>query len=416
MKLFGAASIYFGANIINAGIPFLLLPILTRVLTPAEYGAVAIFLVMVGLFSAIAGLSVHGAVGVRFFQLSKNDFSDYVSSCVGILVVSTVITLVLMLIFQHWVVELSGLSIDWLSVAVLVAGAQFLINIRLSIWQVSGFAWCYGGLQISRSVLDASLTLVLLLGLGMAWQGRLLGMAYSIAFVALVGVYWLYKDGYLRRPSVWRDHANDAIKFGLPLIPHTIGSMLIFMTDRLIINQQLGPNAVGMYMVALQLGMAISLITESFNKAYAPWLYESLNKKSKILNFKIIKGTYLYFFLILAIGLSYGLVAQYLMPFFIGEEFLNSSGLIIYIAIGFAFGGCYYMVANYIFFANKNATLAFVTISAGILNIPITYFLVKNFGVVGAAFAFMVVNFLVFLGTWFVASRVYKMPWFFFKG
>lgn len=416
MKLFGAASIYFGANIINAGIPFLLLPILTRVLTPAEYGAVAIFLVMVGLFSAIAGLSVHGAVGVRFFQLSKNDFSDYVSSCVGILVVSTVITLVLMLIFQHWVVELSGLSIDWLSVAVLVAGAQFLINIRLSIWQVSGFAWCYGGLQISRSVLDASLTLVLLLGLGMAWQGRLLGMAYSIAFVALVGVYWLYKDGYLRRPSVWRDHANDAIKFGLPLIPHTIGSMLIFMTDRLIINQQLGPNAVGMYMVALQLGMAISLITESFNKAYAPWLYESLNKKSKILNFKIIKGTYLYFFLILAIGLSYGLVAQYLMPFFIGEEFLNSSGLIIYIAIGFAFGGCYYMVANYIFFANKNATLAFVTISAGILNIPITYFLVKNFGVVGAAFAYMVVNCLVFFGTWFVASRVYKMPWFFFKG
>jgi O-antigen/teichoic acid export membrane protein len=415
MKLFGAASIYFGANIINAAIPFLLLPVLTRVLTPAEYGTVAIFLVMVGLFSSVTGLSVHGAVGVRFFQLSKNDFADYVSSCVGILIVSTAFTLVLLLMFQHWVVDLSGLSIDWLIIAVLISGAQFLINIRLSIWQVAGFAWRYGGLQISRSMLDASLTLVLLLVLGMAWQGRLLGMAYSIGIFALVGVYWLYKDGYLRRPSAWHDHADDAIKFGFPLIPHAIGSMLIFLTDRLIINKKLGSDAVGIYMVALQLGMAISLITDSFNKAYAPWLYEGLNKKSKILNIKIIKGTYLYFFLILAAGSSYGLVAPYLMPYFIGEEFLNSSDLIIYISIGFSFGGCYYMVANYIFFANKNAILAFVTISAGILNIPITYFMVKNFGIVGAAFAFMVVNCLVFLGTWFAASRAYKMPWFFFK-
>lgn len=416
MKLIGAASVYFGANIFNAAIPFLLLPVLTRVLTPAEYGTVAMFLVLVSLFGSFTGLSVHGAVGVRYFQLSKINFSDYVSVCVGILIVTTIFTFLLLLTFQKWLVELSGISIDWLIVAVLISSAQFLINIRLSILQVSGFAWRYGGLQITRSMFDAFLTLVLLLGVGMAWQGRLLGMASSIILISIVCFFWLYKDGYLRRPSVWREHIEDAIKFGLPLIPHTMGSMLIFLSGRFIINQQLGSNALGIFMVALQISLAISLITESFNKAYAPWLYECLNKKSKILNIKIIKGTYLYFFLILAVGYSYGLVAPYLMPWFIGEEFLNSSDLIIYIAIGFSFGGCYYMVTNYIFFANKNSILALVTFSAGILNIPITYFMVINFDVVGAAFAFMVVNGLVFFGTWFAASRVYKMPWFFFKG
>lgn len=51
-KLFGNAAIYLGANILNAGIPFLLLPILTRVLTPADYGIVAMFSVVVSILGA----------------------------------------------------------------------------------------------------------------------------------------------------------------------------------------------------------------------------------------------------------------------------------------------------------------------------------------------------------------------------
>lgn len=51
-KLFGNAAIYLGANILNAGIPFLLLPILTHVLTPADYGIVAMFSVVVSILGA----------------------------------------------------------------------------------------------------------------------------------------------------------------------------------------------------------------------------------------------------------------------------------------------------------------------------------------------------------------------------
>jgi O-antigen/teichoic acid export membrane protein len=416
MKLFSTASIYFGGNIINAAIPFLLLPLLTRVLTPSEYGAIAMFVMMVTIFSAFTGLSVHGAVGVRYFQLSKDQFADYVSTCVGILIVSTTLTFLVLILFQNLIIEISGLGLDWLIAAVFVAGAQFLINIRLSIWQVSGLAYRYGALQISRSLLDAFLTLLLLLGLGMAWQGRLLGIVTSIISVAIIGIFWLYKDGYLRKPSVWRDHINDAIKFGLPLIPHTIGTMLIIIVDRLIINRLIGSEAVGIYMVALQIGVVISLLTESFNKAYAPWLFENLNKKSQIINIKIIKGTYLYFVIILMVGCLYGLLIPKLMPYLIGPEFINSGNLVIYIATGFSFGGCYYMVTNYIFYENKNASLAVITLFAGLLNIPITYLMTQSFGIAGAAFAFMFINALVFLGAWFAASRAHSMPWFFIKG
>ena len=41
--LVGNAAIYTLANVTNSAIPFLLLPVLTRVLSPEEYGLVTIF-------------------------------------------------------------------------------------------------------------------------------------------------------------------------------------------------------------------------------------------------------------------------------------------------------------------------------------------------------------------------------------
>ncbi|WML88584.1 lipopolysaccharide biosynthesis protein [Thiothrix subterranea] len=415
MKLFGNASIYFGANILNAAIPFLLLPILTRVLTPAEYGTIAMFLVMVSIFSAFTGLSVHGAIGVRYFQLSKEDLADYVTSCIGILVVSTTAVMLIVMVLHHWIIKVSGISLDWLIVAVLVSGLQFLINIRLSLWQVSGMPWHYGGLQISRSLLDALLSLILVLGLSMAWQGRLIGYSTSLLLMGVIALVWLYNDQFLRRTDTWKIHAKDALRFGIPLIPHTIGGMLMVLVDRIIINNLLGTDSVGVYMVALQMGMVIGLLTESFNKAYAPWLFKNLASEDKANKPSIVKGTYFYFFAILAVATLYGLLIPFVMPFIVGEEFLLSGEFIIYLAIGFAFGGCYYMVTNYIFFAKRTEYLALVTFGSGVLNIPITYILVQEMQLKGAAVAFLITNIITFLGTWILSNSVYKMPWLFVK-
>jgi O-antigen/teichoic acid export membrane protein len=72
IKRFGKAGIFLGANIVSAGIPFLLLPFLTKALTPSDYGIVAMFGVMVNVFGTLTGLSVHGAIGVRYFELPNS--------------------------------------------------------------------------------------------------------------------------------------------------------------------------------------------------------------------------------------------------------------------------------------------------------------------------------------------------------
>jgi hypothetical protein len=71
----------------------------------------------------------------------------------------------------------------------------------------------------------------------------------------------------------------------------------------------------------------------------------------------------------------------------------------------------YYMVTNYVFFANKTFLLAGVTLASGVFNVAATFFLIKINGAIGAAQAFMASQALLFLGTWMLASRVRPMPW-----
>ena len=77
------------ANGTYAAVPLMLVPWLTRVLSPVDYGLVAMFSILVQLFSALTGLSVQGAVSVRFFDQDELDFPRYVASCLAVLAGST---------------------------------------------------------------------------------------------------------------------------------------------------------------------------------------------------------------------------------------------------------------------------------------------------------------------------------------
>lgn len=410
-KFFSNAAIYLGANILNAGIPFFLLPILTRVLTPADYGMVAMFSIVLSVLGAFTGLSVHGAVGVRYFQMDKKALAEYVGACVGILVISTTVLFMLIAVLGERLAGVTGVPKGWLLAGVVLSGLQFLGSIRLSLWQVAGDAKMYGLFQVSQSLLNAVMSLLLILAIGMDWEGRLLGQSAAVVLSGMIALSCLLRDRLLLFPANWRAQSRDALNFGVPLIPHVIGGLLIVAVDRFVIVRLLDVAHAGIYMVALQIGQALGLVTESFNKAYAPWLMKILGNPTEAMRIKIVKGTYLYFALVFGIATAIGLFAPVVLNYLVGESFRAAGELVIYIAFGFAFGGCYLMVTNYIFFEGRTKILALVSFITGLVNIPLMFVFVDRNGLIGAGQAFTLINALSFLGTWWLAQKRYPMPW-----
>lgn len=410
-KLLGSVGIYLCANILNASVPFLLMPVLTRVLSPADYGLVAMFAIVLSIVGALTGLSVHGAISVRYFQMEKSELAQYIGACVIILMISTVLVFLAAIFCGEWIWHMTGLPVDWLLVAVGIAGLQFLVNIRLVLHQVAGSAVKYGAMQIGQTIMNAAISLVLILMVGLAWEGRVLGQTVAVVVIAGVAVLSMWRDGFISAPRTFRKSARDALRFGLPLVPHTLGALLIVTVDRFVIVEVLGIASAGIYMVALQLGQVVGLLTESFNKAYAPWLMRKLAAPNDVPRRLIVRGTYLYFLALFLIAAVIGAFAPWFLHFLVGASFQQAGQFVIYMTFGFAFGGCYYMVTNYIFFESKTSLLAVVTAVAGLLNIPLTIILVKANGLAGAAQAFMLTQLLSFLGTWWLAQKAHPMPW-----
>lgn len=410
-RLVGRAGIYLGANVVNASIPFLLLPVLTRVLTPADYGTVAMFTVLVTVATSLTGLSTQSAVGVRYFQFSKDELAEYIGACVAVLVVSTACLLMIVVLLGEWLASLTGVPPAWQLVAVVVAAFQFLLSLRLSIWIAEGSASKYAAVQVGQSMANAGLSLAFLFIAGMAWEGRALGQSLAVAAAAIVALLWLGRDGLIRTPAQWRAPVSDALRFGVPLIPHTLGGMLFVAADRLVINQQLGLAQVGVYMIAVQTGQVLGLTTEAFNKSYAPWLMEQLAQPERMQRGQVVRSTYLYMAGLIVAAVALGAAAPWVLKVVVGRDFQAAGGVIILTALGFAFGGCYFMVANYVFYVGRTAALAGVVAASGVLNVCLLLTLVGPFGIQGAGVAFMVAQLVCFLATWVLAKRCVPMPW-----
>ena len=95
------ASVYTVSNLINALIPFLLIPVLTRYLTPEDYGITAMMGVMIGFLTPFIGLSLHGSISVNFYKKDEFNFPEYVSNCLLILILTSICATFLVIFFSN---------------------------------------------------------------------------------------------------------------------------------------------------------------------------------------------------------------------------------------------------------------------------------------------------------------------------
>lgn len=406
-----SAGIYTITSVINSAIPFLLLPVLTRYLSPEDYGIVSMFGVLVSFVAPFTGLSIHGAIARMYYEKDEVDIREYITNSICILMTSTLVVATFFYIFADKIAKISSVPVQLLWMVIVVSFAQFITQIVLTLWQVQVKSFQYGIYQISNTILNMTLSIVFVVLVGLTWKGRIYAQIISISIFSIVGLFILYKNKWLNFRYNHK-YIKHALSYGVPLIPHALGGIIITMTDRIFITNMVGIETTGVYSVGYQIGMIINLIATSFNQAYTPWLYSKLKENIVVTKIKIVKFTYLYFVIIILIAVILSLIAPVFLNFFVGKEFGNSSIYVAWIALGYAFNGMYFMIGNYILYAQKTSYLSSVTFLIAIVNVALNYLLIRKYGAIGAAMATSIVYFMRFILTWILSSKVYKMPWF----
>jgi len=410
-KLFRNSFIYTSSNVIRSAIPFLLLPVLTRYLTPTDYGTIAIFQVLLAIAVVLVSLNMHGAVAVNFFKIEKQELEIYIGNVVFILFISFILTFCIIFAVKEPLSHLIKFPKNWLPIIVVIALSQSVFTITLTLWQVEQKPLPYGIFQISQTVLNVTLSLIFVVALNWRWQGRVLGIIIASIIFGFISFFIIYRRKYIKF-NFNKDYVRDALLFGIPLIPHALGAWMMTSIDRVFINSMVNVATTGIYTVGYQVGMIIGLLATSFNQAWSPFLFEKLKENNNATKIWIVKFTYLYYVGIIILVLALSLIAPWFLKFFVSKDFHCAYKYVFWIALGAAANGMYFMVANYIFYVKKTYILSWVTIFSACINVVLNYFFIKANGAIGAAQATTITFFMQFIMVWILSAKVYKMPWF----
>lgn len=416
-KFLKNSMIYLSADILNKAMPFLLLPILTTYLTPRDYGLISLFSIITGILTIIIGLNLNGAINISYFKLrNKILLSQYVGNAIILLIIMTIIILFLAFLYSAlFSIKEIALPFLWIIIAIIVSLAQVIIRINLTLYQAEEKAKEYVSFEFIQVLINLILSLILIVGYSLSWEGRLIAIATTSIVFANISLYILFKYRKMIQLNIKQSYIKDMLSYGIPLLPHSLAGWGKTSLDRLIIVHFLGLNELGIYTIAYQIASILNIILVAFNRAWTPYLYARLNNISKETKYILVKYTYIYFILVCFLYLFLSLFIDNIFEYFIDATYSSAIILVPIIMSSFIFGGMYYMVGSYILYEKKTGVISKATVSSTLLHLILVYFSIQYYGLVGVAVSMVLSYFFNFIIVWYFSNQVFDMPWFKFN-
>jgi O-antigen/teichoic acid export membrane protein len=409
-RLVGHSLIFIAGEILNKALPFLLLPVLTRALTTADYGVTATFAAVLSVLGVLVGLSSHGAVSVAFFRLDRPALGRQVAAVLLVLATSTAASFLIMAAIAGRLSAALDVPVRWLLLAVVLAGAQFATQINLVLWQCERKPAAYAGYQISQTALNALVTILLVVRWHWGWRGQLTGQAVAVLTFGVGSLIVLARRRYLsHRPT--REDVRDVVAFGVPLVPHALAGWVLTGVDRFLLTSIVGVAATGLYAVGYQMAMVLGVLAAAFNRAWVPYLFEQLGTIDDAGRRRLVRLIYALFGAFLLAAIVMGVLVTPLADVFLGERFHDASRFVFWIALGFAFDGMYYLVVNQLFYVKRTGPLVWITLAVGIAHVALSSTLIRLQGPIGAARAMAISFGFQFLLVWMASARFCPLPW-----
>jgi O-antigen/teichoic acid export membrane protein len=404
-RLFGRGSIYTLVLAIQMSAGFIVVPLVTRLLSARGYGEVAAGLVVFSTLSIIAAAGMPEAASRAFFQSEEGPRHAR----------QLVMATVLLALGAAVIADLTGPL--WSP----LFNLQFSGVLRLAVWSAAGAAvllavqsllrasdrpWSFLLVALLASVGGQGLGVILLMSGNGSPASYMAGLTIGTGGAALLGVIL---TGAARTSLPNRAQARRALALGLPLVPHSLATFLLVSADRVAISRILGLGAVGRYQVAYAIGgFGVSMIT-ALNQAWLPLLLGAEREQ----RWEILRSTSravhrIAALIAAAIALATPAGLLVAAPASYGRgELVAVSAVVAFSIVPYA-TSCTYFHA--IFLEGRTKMMAVAAPLAVAVNLAVNIALLPVTGLVGAAIATVVsYAFLAAFSAW-VSGRVVRLP------
>ncbi len=385
-SLFRSLSIYGLGDVATSIANLLLLPVYTRYLTQEDYGVITMLLTV----EAVAKVVFRWGVDTAFMRL----YYDCPDLRARQRLASTIFFFLLAV--NGALVAIALGTAGWLSTRIFGGPERaLLVTLVIANTFVAGFYFLpYQVLRIAeKSTQFISLTfarslgtlvarLILVIGAG----AGVLGVVYADVIVtALFTVALIRWFAPLIRPVFSWAVIREALRFGLPRIPHSLAHQVVSLADRYFLSFYYTLADVGLYSIGATFGLSLKLFLSAFEFAWTPFFLGVMREPDAKRIYRVV-STYIVALLVL-LGLGLCAVAPDLVRLFTAEEFHGAAAVTPWIALGVVFQGIYLVGSIGLVITKQTTRYPIATGIAAVVSVAANAVLIRKYGVMGAAWA-----------------------------
>lgn len=378
LKQFGNTLIYIGSDLLVKALPFFLIPIITRYLSVEEYGEVSLALTFIEICTIVLIFGSHHYYRYEFFKGDKNKEQ--------LLFVPIRIALFNFIIIYLFILSLFFISDTaklWYLFVPIAALFQSVISLYICKFQTIEKPIAVGSVNFSQAIVAFAFT-VLVLSLGFGVDGRLGVVILTPILIGILGLVFTLRTASMQDVKISKKYFKSAFKFGSKAFPSSVSWWLRSGMDRVLLLYMVGTVSVGVFSIAVQFSLIITVISGAINNSIMPSIFRNVNNK---LFGAVFKSILVATALITLVGVCLILISPILIDVVLPIEYRVVGDYFTPLIIG-AMLHAFFLFSSNVFVAESMvAKLSAISILSSIFHLLISIFMIYSFGLKGVVWS-----------------------------
>jgi O-antigen/teichoic acid export membrane protein len=387
-RILAAGTIYGLTNFGIKGINFLILPVVSRFLRPADFGIVSLADTIAGPIGMICGLGAATSLRRMYYDYVDDPARTraYLGTTLRFVMLSTLAITVFSCVAGPRLIravdkEFAVPFFPFLMVAICTAGLGQVEQTQLSIFQVQNRPSSFALMSVVTFVLGFLSVGWLVVWFHLGGFGVLASRLIAVSCAVLMTAY--VSRWCLSAPWDWSSLGGH-LRLGFPVALFEVANLGLVFADRLILQHYRPLEEVGIYALAYTFGSLMLTLTVSLSQAWSPLFFESAcygnTAALRTASSALMAG-------LVAIATLGVIIARPAINILLDRRYAAAAPLVPIILGAYLVNSFYYLFELQAIQHKRTSIMVAVTISACAINIALNIWWVPRWGIWGAAFA-----------------------------
>lgn len=381
------ASFYGLSQVLSNLVGFLLIPIYTQFLSPADYGVMTLLGFYSLFFSPLSHLGLQGAM-FRYvgFSKTKEEEEQILSTAFkvssGIALLFTVIAL--MLSNQIETLLLNSTKYTKLLYYVIISSLFSSVSeMGFSYLRIKRKVKTIFQLNIINLLFSVSLNIYLIVLRGWGLEGAITTLLVSSILSFILVIH------YVKIPikiKIDKENLKKMLIYGLPNVPNYLQASIMMVFGQYILSRLMSANDLGLYAIAWKFSLPLQMVIGIFHNSWKAYKFELLKNsdgdKSVLSKFtSLMVAGYCIIYLVVALW------CPDLLIIFTGANFHAAAQFVPYLALIPLANALYFVLGSFVSFGKTQMLQPFIATAGMVLTVSLSFILIPEFSIKGAAFA-----------------------------